>query len=89
MEKAYDRELLDFIQSHPSVYHVIEGQRQKLLEAGYQQLLEGRAWELRSGGKYFLTRNGSALLAFRVPEGPFQGFMIMASHSDSPALKIK
>ena len=89
MERDYDRELLDFIQNHPSVYHVIEGQKQCLLEAGYEQLLESRNWTIRRGGKYFLIRNGSALIAFRVPEEQFRGFMIMASHSDSPAFKIK
>lgn len=89
MERVYDRELLDFIQSSPSVYHMIAGQKQRLLAAGYTQLLESEAWELRPGGKYFITRNGSAIAAFRVPEGPFRGFMIMASHSDSPTLKVK
>ena len=89
MERVYDRELLDFIQSSPSVYHMIAGQKQRLLAAGYTQLLESEAWELRPGGKYFLTRNGSAIAAFRVPEGDFRGIMIMASHSDFPALKIK
>lgn len=89
MERDYNRELLDFIQGHPSVYHVIEGQKQRLLEAGYEQLLESRSWTIRQGGKYFLTRNGSALIAFRVPETQFRGFMIMASHSDSPVFKIK
>ena len=62
MERDYNRELLDFIQGHPSVYHVIEGQKQRLLEAGYEQLLESRSWTIRQGGKYFLTRNGSASL---------------------------
>ena len=89
MERAYDKKLLDFIQNSPSVYHMIAGQKQRLLAAGYTQLLESEAWELRPGEKYFLTRNGSAIAAFRVPEGPFRGFMIMASHSDSPALKVK
>ena len=68
-------------------YHVIEGQRRILLEAGYEQLLESQHWTLREGGKYFLTRNHSALIAFQVPKKRFRGFMLMASHSDSPALK--
>ena len=89
MEKNYDRALLDFIQQHPSVYHVIDGQKQLLQAAGYEQLLESRSWMIREGGKYFVTRNGSAIIAFRVPKKDFQGFMIMASHSDSPALKVK
>ena len=89
MERDYNRELLRFIQQHPSVYHVIEGHRQILLEAGYEQLLESRSWTLREGGKYFAIRNHSALIAFQVPKKQFRGFMLMASHSDSPALKVK
>lgn len=89
MEKNYSKELLSFIEQHPSVFHMIEGQKQMLLDAGYEQLLESRPWTLREGGKYFLTRNGSAIVAFRIPKKEFSGFMIMASHSDSPMLKIK
>lgn len=89
MEHNYDKELLDFIQSNPSPYHVIEAQKNRLLAAGYEQLLESANWAIRAGGKYFVTRNGSAIIAFRVPEKDFRGFMIMASHSDSPMLKIK
>lgn len=89
MEHPYSDALVRFIQDHPSVYHVIEGQRRQLLAAGYEQLLESRPWRLLPGGRYFVARNGSALIAFRIPEGDFRGFMMMASHSDSPALKIK
>ena len=89
MEHNYDKELLDFIQYNPSPYHVIEAQKKRLLEAGYEQLLESASWTIRAGGKYFVTRNGSAIIAFRVPEKTFKGFMIMASHSDSPAFKLK
>lgn len=89
MDQTYSGALVRFIQEHPSVYHVIEGQRHQLLAAGYEPLLESRPWQLRPGGRYFVTRNSSALIAFRIPEGDFRGFMIMASHSDSPALKIK
>ena len=46
MEQAYDQELLEFIQNSPSVYHVIAGQKQRLLEAGYRQLLEGYIGEI-------------------------------------------
>ena len=89
MAHNYDREMLEFIQRNPSSYHVIEGQKRRLLEAGYEQLLESGDWAIREGGKYFVTRNGSAMVAFRVPKRDFKGFMIMASHSDSPMLKIK
>ena len=87
--KPYSEQLLTFIQEHPSVYHVIDGQRRMLLEAGYTQLSEGSRWDLRRGGKYFVIRNDSSLAAFRVPRLDFRGFMIIAAHSDSPFLKIK
>lgn len=43
----------------------------------------------RPGGKYFLTRGGSAIVAFRVPEGSPKGFLMSASHSDRPTFKVK
>lgn len=89
MKKDYSKELLQFISSHPSVFHVIEGQKSLLMASGYKQLLESEKWKLQKGGKYFVIRNGSAILAFRVPTAEFSGFMVMASHSDSPVLKIK
>ena len=85
----YSGELLQFIQEHPSVYHVVDGQRRRLLEAGYVQLPDNSVWQLQEGGRYFVTRNDSAIIAFRVPRSDFRGFMIMASHSDSPVFKIK
>ena len=69
MERNYEKELLDFIQAAPSAYHVIEEQKKRLLAEGYEQLLESANWTIRAGGKYFVTRNGSAIIAFRVPEG--------------------
>lgn len=86
-EKA--EQLLRFIEKSPSCFHVVANMRQELLENGYEELLESRPWELREGGKYFVTRNGSSLIAFRIPEKDFAGFHIMASHGDSPTFKVK
>ena len=83
------RELFSFIESSPTAFHVVDTMKRMLEAEGYQQLLESREWELEAGGKYYVTRNGSSLLAFRVPKKEFNGFQIMASHSDSPAFKIK
>lgn len=52
-------------------------------------MLEGKKWELQSKEKYYVIRNGSAIIAFRIPETKPQGFQIMASHSDSPTFRIK
>ena len=87
--QEYNHELLSFIEQSPTSFHVIENQKNIQLQNGYQQLDESQTWTLSAGGKYFVTRNDSTLAAFRIPESEFHGYMIMASHSDSPALKIK
>lgn len=81
--------LFAFIEASPSPFHAVEAMRQKLAERGYERLLEGRAWNLRRGGRYYVTKNGSSMIAFRIPEGEYAGYQIMASHTDSPSFKIK
>ncbi|MBO5573259.1 MAG: M18 family aminopeptidase [Clostridium sp.] len=81
-------EVLSFIERSPSCYHVIENLANALAGAGYTQLREEDRWKVSAGGRYFVTRNGSSLIAFRVPENP-AGFHIIASHSDSPTFRLK
>lgn len=83
------RELIDFIEKSPSCYHAVENVKQELLENGYTELDEGGEWEIENGGKYFVIRNLSSIIAFNIPQNKFSGFMICASHSDSPTFKIK
>ena len=83
------QELFDFIEKSPTAFHAVEQMKERLDEAGYRQLLEGAKWELNPDGKYYVIRNGSAIIAFRIPESEAQGFQIMASHSDSPTFRIK
>ena len=86
-EKA--EQLLRFIENSPSCFHVIRNMKEELLEAGFVELNEAQQWKLEEHGKYFVTRNGSSIIAFKVPGKDFTGFNIMASHSDSPSFKIK
>lgn len=81
--------LLKFIDKSPSAFHVINNMKEELLEAGFTELKEKDRWEICKGGKYFVTRNLSSVIAFKVPDGDFKSFNIMASHSDSPSFKIK
>ena len=83
------KNLLEFIEKSPSCFHAAANMKQELLEQGYEELQESRRWELREGGKYFVMRNGSSLIAFRIPAKDFTGFHIMASHSDAPTFKVK
>lgn len=82
-------ELLQFLEESPSCFHAVFNMQEMLKAAGYTQLTEDSRWNLKKGGKYFVTRNGSSLAAFSIPAGEMNGFRILASHSDSPSFKIK
>ena len=81
--------LLAFLDASPSVYHAAANIENELKNAGYTRLNEAEKWQLAPGGKYYLTRGGSAVLAFRIPQGNPKGFMLSASHSDRPTFKVK
>ena len=84
-----NEKLLDFIYHSPSPFHAVENTAKELVNAGYSELFENENFDVKLGGKYFVRRNMSSLIAFRLPEKDFEGFMIMAAHSDSPSFKIK
>ena len=83
------REMLSFIEKSPSCFHVIANLKERLAAAGFQELDERRDWQVCAGGNYYVTRNDSSIIAFRIPEGELKGFHMAASHSDSPTFKIK
>lgn len=89
IDEKVNRELLEFLDSSPTSFHAVANMKAMLEQAGFKRLLEGQAWTLEGEAGYYVTRNDSALIAFRIPDREFTGFQIMASHSDSPALKIK
>ena len=79
--------LFDFIEKSPTALHATATVKDRLLAEGYTELYEGDTAPL-AAGKYFVTRNGSSIIAFRTG-GAERGFMICASHSDSPAFRVK
>ena len=81
--------LKNFLDASVSVYHAVEELRKVLDNAGYTRLQESETWNLVPGGKYYMTRSGTAIMAFRVPNGTPKGFMMSASHSDRPCFKVK
>lgn len=92
MEKEYQStagECLDFIAGSVSAYHAVENVERELKKNDFRELLEEEEWNLHEGESYFVKRNDSSILAFRIPEGEIKGFHIMASHSDSPCFKVK
>lgn len=79
----------EFLDCASSVYHAVDALRKKLSAAGYTLLEEGERWTLEPGGKYFMIRGGTSLVAFRIPQGTPRGFMMSASHADRPTFKLK
>ncbi len=87
--KTLARELLGFLDNSPSCYHVVSNFSEMLKQQGYTALQEQDKWDIQPGGKYYVTRNGSSIIAFRVPQTLTGGFLMAAAHSDSPTFKIK
>ena len=82
-------QLRDFLDSAHSVYHAVAALSWMLEDEGYQLVPEGEQWVLYPGGKYYMSRGGSALVAFRIPEVVPTGFMMSAAHADRPCFKLK
>ncbi|MBS5500171.1 MAG: M18 family aminopeptidase [Collinsella stercoris] len=96
--------LLAFIHESPTAFHAVASIRAQFEREGFTYLPEGAAWEVRPGGAYYTQRNGSSIVAWRVGAGvpcadasttaggtssaPYH-FQLTASHSDSPAFKVK
>ena len=80
--------LLDFLKNSLTAYHACENAKARLVENGFSPLKETEDWELSEGGKYFVERGG-ALVAFTVGGLDNFSYKIVASHVDSPALKLK
>ena len=82
-------EFKTFLNASRSVYHAVAALEEMLVMAGYEKLSERENWKIVPGGKYYLTRGGSTVIAFCIPQGQPTGFLMSASHSDRPTFKLK
>ena len=82
-------DLIRFLEGSPTCFHAIKNTETELERHGFTRLSENEAWNLTPGGSYYVTRNGSSLIAFSIPAGSWNSMHILASHSDSPCFKIK
>lgn len=91
MQKFLDssKALLDFIEKSPTSFHAVANACRMLDEKGFVRLWENKKWDLEKGGRYYVTRNASSVIAFKVPQQSFSGFAMMCSHTDSPSFKVK
>jgi aspartyl aminopeptidase len=82
-------QFLNFAEQAPTAFHAAAGFREILREKGFRELKETDPWLVDAGGRYYVMRNDSAIIAFEVPETGFSSFRIAAAHGDSPAFKLK
>ena len=87
----FNRELGNFIDQSPTPFHAVSTMSVMLTDAGFNALSEAEDWDLQPGGKYFVTRNGSSLIAFVVGTDPLAetGIRMAGAHTDSPCLMVK
>ena len=81
--------LINFIEKSPTAFHAVASCAEMLDSQGYSRLFEGDEWNLEAGKGYYITRNQSSVIAFRVPKEKPRNFMVAASHTDSPMFKVK
>ena len=82
-------ELFAFLGAAPSPFHAAAEACRRLDAAGFALLQETAYWNLEPGKGYYLTRGGASVLAWRMPQRGIGGWRITASHSDSPAWRVK
>ena len=83
--------MLNLIDASPTPFHATSELAALLKAEGFTELQESDSWSLKKGGRYYVTRNGSSLVAFVVGSKPPEqaGFKIIGAHTDSPNLRLK
>ncbi len=88
-QEQFNRELCAFLSRATTPFHAVAEMVRQLQEAGFTQLEAGADTE--PGGRYFVTRNDSSLIAFvsgrEAP--PVAGMRMVGAHTDSPCLMVK
>ena len=74
-----NKELFSFLDNSPNAFFAVKNMCDILDKNGMTRLYEGKPWDLESGKGYYVTRNDSAIIAFRIPEKDYKGFMIMTT----------
>ncbi|PHM16594.1 MAG: M18 family aminopeptidase [Sulfuricurvum sp. PD_MW2] len=87
--REFNEELIHFIDASPTPFHAVEWMSQKLHMSGFTALAEDEQWSLVEGKNYYLTRNGSSIIAFTYPPCSEKGYTIVGAHTDSPHLRLK
>ena len=87
-QHLFNQDLISFLNASPTPFHAVSSMVERLDNAGFQKLNESDRWSLQTGGRYYVTRNDSSLVAF-IQGKKDQGFRMTGAHTDSPCLKVK
>lgn len=89
--KEFARNLIGFIEKSPTAFHSVETSEELLKLNGFKKLDSREEWKLEQDGKYYTTKNSSAIVAFTINTNNLKedGFRIIGSHSDSPSFRVK
>lgn len=89
--KSLIQDLMNFIDESPTAFQAAKNIERKLKTEGFQSLDLTKEWEIKRGGKYFVTQNDSACIAFVVGSEDIEkeGFKLIGAHTDSPGFRIK
>ncbi|MDP8231617.1 MAG: M18 family aminopeptidase, partial [Candidatus Zophobacter franzmannii] len=91
MSNKYILDLKEFLDESPTAYQATGNIIYELENNGFTELDETKVWKIKPGGKYYVVRNHSAVVAFingkKSPDKT--GYKLIGAHTDSPALKIK
>ncbi|WP_010485061.1 M18 family aminopeptidase [Pseudomonas sp. S9] len=91
MRDELNQGLIDFLKASPTPFHATSNLALRLEAAGFQRLDERDTWHTEAGGQYYVTRNDSAIIAFKVGKRPLTeaGIRLVGAHTDSPCLRVK
>ncbi|MGQ7956741.1 M18 family aminopeptidase [Pseudomonas sp. SP16.1] len=91
MREELNQGLIDFLNASPTPFHATTSLAMRLEAAGYRHLDERAPWHTEAGGRYYVTRNDSSLIAFKLGKRPAVdgGIRLVGAHTDSPCLRVK
>ncbi|MBD9417269.1 M18 family aminopeptidase [Pseudomonas sp. PDM16] len=91
MRAELNQGLIEFLKASPTPFHATRSLTQRLQAAGYKALDEREPWHTEPGGRYYVTRNDSSTIAFRLGHrAPLDGGLrLVGAHTDSPCLRVK
>jgi len=90
-DNEFNQGLMEFVEFSPTPFHAVQTMIGRMECMGYQQLFESEAWQLKKGQGYYVTRNDSSIIAFKLGTKDLTetGIKMVGAHTDSPCLKVK